>query len=88
MKKLLEQVLLEWNSNKNQRTKLQQAYFVLVVILATASGLITLLSIDLGRILINISAILSATFVINAVSWALLEALVDNKIDKNKKSKK
>ncbi|PID33401.1 hypothetical protein CR969_00920 [Candidatus Saccharibacteria bacterium] len=87
MKSLLKLSIIEWNSNKNQRTKLQQAYLIITFIVATAAGLLTLLSVDLGKTLVTVAAIFLAAFVVNAVSWALIDAFVIAKVNKLSRSK-
>ncbi len=87
MKSLLKLSIIEWNSNKNQRTKLQQAYLIVTFIVATAAGLLTLLSVDLGKTLVTVAAVFLAAFVVNAVSWALIDAFVIAKVNKLSRSK-
>ena len=81
MMSIIKQLLIDWNSEKNQRIKLQQAYLVLVVLLAIASGLVTLVNLSLGRTIIMSAAILALVYVVNSVSWLVLDMIVSKKID-------
>lgn len=76
MVNLLKQFLIEWNSGKNQRTKLQQAYFLIIILLAVAAGFLSLLNGDFGRLLMIIAAFVAAVYICNGVAWALLDAFV------------
>ena len=74
-------MLIDWNSEKNQRIKLQQAYLVIVVLMAIASGLVTLVSLSLGRAIIMSAAILALVYIVNSISWLVLDMIVSKKID-------
>ena len=78
---IIKQLLIVWNSEKNQRIKLQQAYLVLVVLMAIASGLVTLVNLSLGRTIIMSAAILALVYVVNSISWLVLDMIVSKKID-------
>ena len=81
MMSIIKQLLIDWNSEKNQRIKLQQAYLVIVVLMAIASGLVTLVNISLGRTIIMSAAILALVYVVNSISWLVLDMIVSKKID-------
>ena len=78
---IIKQLLIDWNSGKNQRIKLQQAYLVIVVLMAIASGLVTLVNISLGRTIIMSAAILALVYIVNSISWLVLDMIVSKKID-------
>ena len=78
---IIKQLLIDWSSEKNQRIKLQQAYLVLVVLMAIASGLVTLVNLSLGRTIIMSAAILALVYVVNSISWLVLDMIVSKKID-------
>ena len=80
MYQLLKDFLHQWNDNRNQRAKLQQAYFILVLALATLSGVISLINVDLSRTIVTIGAFIAAVYVANGVIWALLDAFVTPRI--------
>ena len=81
MMSIIKQLLIDWNSEKNQRIKLQQAYLVIVVLMAIASGLVTLVNISLGRSIIMFAAILALVYIVNSISWLVLDMIVSKKID-------
>ena len=81
MMSIIKQLLIDWNSEKNQRIKLQQAYLVLVVLMAIASGLVTLVSLSLGRAIIMSAAVLALVYIVNGISWLVLDMIVSKKID-------
>ena len=81
MMSIIKQLLIDWNSEKNQRIKLQQAYLVIVVLMAIASGLVTLVNISLGRTIIMSAAILALVYIVNSISWLVLDMIVSKKID-------
>ena len=81
MMSIIKQLLIDWNSEKNQRIKLQQAYLVIVVLMAIASGLVTLVNISLGRAIIMSAAILALVYIVNSISWLVLDMIVSRKID-------
>ena len=78
---IIKQLLIDWNSEKNQRIKLQQAYLVIVVLMAIASGLVTLVNLSLGRAIIMSAAILALVYIVNSISWLVLDMIVSKKID-------
>ena len=81
MMSIIKQLLIDWNSEKNQRIKLQQAYLVIVVLMAIASGLVTLVNLSLGRTIIMSAAIFALVYVVNSISWLVLDMIVSRKID-------
>ena len=81
MMSIIKQLLIDWNSEKNQRIKLQQAYLVIVVLMAIASGLVTLVSLSLGCAIIMSAAILALVYIVNSISWLVLDMIVSRKID-------
>ena len=81
MMSIIKQLLIDWNSEKNQRIKLQQAYLVLVVLMAIASGLVTLVNLSLGRAIIMSAAIFALVYIVNSISWLVLDMIVSKKID-------
>ena len=77
----IKQLLTAWNSEKNERLKMQKAYFALVMILAVVAGLTTLANVSLGQNLVIISAIFALVYVVNAISWVVLDMVIAKKID-------
>ncbi len=83
---LIKQTLIEWNGSSNQRLKLQKAYLLLVVVSVMVAGLVSLIDFKLGRTLLTGSFVLALVYAINAVTWALLDTLVSDKIRALKKT--
>ena len=73
---LFKQFLSDWNSGKNQRTKLQQAYFLIIILLAVTAGFLSLLNTDFGRALMLIATFIAIIYIFNGIAWALLDAFV------------
>ncbi len=84
MKEIFTNLLRDWNSQKSEREKLQQAYIATVFCTAVIAGLATLLNQTIGRFLLIISAGSGVVFIVNAVTWALLEAFIIHKVKKTK----
>lgn len=80
MKEVLLDILVKWNKEKGERVKLQNAYFTSVFALAIIAGLVTLISPSTGQTIIIIAAVFSAVYLINAVSWVILEGALINKL--------
>lgn len=78
---VLKHVLINWSAEKNQRIKLQQAYFTLVILLAVIAGLVTLLNAYAGMNLIITAAFLAAVYLTNAVCWTVIDLIVSKKIN-------
>lgn len=78
----IKQLLASWNNEKDQRLKMQRAYFVLAVFTAVIAGLTTLVNFELGRILTMLAGFLAVIFIANAIIWALIDAFVVQKIKK------
>ena len=78
---IIKQLLITWNAEKNQRLKMQRAYFILVILLAVASGLITLVNIAIGRSLIMVGALIALVYIVNGLSWMIFDMIVGKKVD-------
>lgn len=85
MIQLFKQFLTEWNSGKNQRIKLQQAYFLIIILLAVIAGFLSLLNGDFGRLLMIIAACIAVVYTCNGIAWALLDAFVAPNLPKHAK---
>ena len=83
---ILKQLLTTWNSEKNQRLKLQQAYFSIALTLAVIAGLLTLINVSLGGTILIIAALIAMTYVINGLAWLILDMIVSKKIDQASKA--
>lgn len=78
---LIIQLLTTWNAERNQRLKLQRAYFMVALLLAVTSGLVTLVHASIGRGLIMTAALFALVYLINAVSWTIFDMIIARKID-------
>ena len=78
---IIKQLLITWNAEKNQRLKMQRAYFILVILLAVASGLITLVNVAVGRSLIMVGALIALVYIVNGLSWMIFDMIVGKKVD-------
>lgn len=88
MIELFKQVLFYWNDEKNQRSKLQQAYFATIIVLALTAGLITLLSPIVGQHIMIVAAGFAGVYLVNAIAWTLLDGIVIRKIDTLKRTER
>lgn len=75
-------ILTLWNSEKNQRLKLQYAYLILAMLGLALAGLLTLFNISSAHLAASASGILFVTFLVNSVAWAVIEAFVTPKLPK------
>ena len=80
MVELFKNILFYWNDEKNQRSKLQQAYFAVVILLAVVAGVITLFSPAIGQHVMIVAAGFAAVYIVNAIAWTLLEGVIIRKI--------
>lgn len=72
----LKQSLSQWQSRTNERVKLQHTYLAVAIGLLLVAGIIGLVNHNLGQNILA-AAIVSATiFIINAVTWSLLQSAV------------
>ena len=81
MVSLIKQILATWSAEKNERLKMQQAYFTIVIILAVVSGLVTLINVSIGRSIVMIAAIFALVYLVNAVSWVIFEMVIAKKLE-------
>lgn len=72
--------LTEWLAATDDRTKLQHSFIVLAIVLFVLSGLFGLLNHFLGDILLQMAYVALATFLVNALVWALLQAFVFSRL--------
>jgi hypothetical protein len=75
--------LISWNKTKDDRTKLQQAYLIVVAISVVTGGLVGLLNVQYGQMFLRFAAGLLGLFVLNAFAWAVLHTFVLQKLPKN-----
>ena len=76
MYEFIKQSLGDWNRQRDQRRKLQQAYLTVVFIGLVLAGLLTLLNVPQSRLSAMIAAGFAVVYLVNSIAWALLEAFV------------
>ena len=79
----IRKTLQTWSQNTDERTKLQQAYLVAAVILVVLAGVIGLVNYNLGQQIILLALVAGSIFIINAVSWALLQSFILLHVDRD-----
>ena len=72
---------MRWSSMSSQRIQLQHFYLAAAVIGVISAGLVGLLNYNLGQRIVAFSLMSLAVYVINAIVWTLLNALVIEKLD-------
>lgn len=82
MLEFTKSILTLWNSEKNQRLKLQYAYIMLAIIGLAAAGLLTLFNASSAHLAASASGILFVTFLVNSIAWGIIEAFVTPKLPK------
>ena len=87
MLELLKQIFTVWNSEKNQRLKLQQAYLILAIIGLVAAGLSTLFSVSSVYLAASFSGILAVTFLVNGIAWGLIDTFITPRLPKASQTK-
>ena len=80
----MTQFLSDLNAEKNQRRKLQHTYIVLAILLTFVAGVVALADPSLSRCIVTIAGGVLVVFLINGVSWAVLEAFVAPRLPKPK----
>ena len=84
MYEFIKQSLGDWNRQRDQRRKLQQAYLTVVFIGLVLAGLLTLLNVPQSRLAAMIAAGFAVVYLVNGIAWALLEAFVAPNLPKPK----
>ena len=82
MLEFTKSILALWNSEKNQRLKLQYAYIMLAIIGLAVAGLLTLFNASSAHLAASASGILFVTFLVNSIAWGIIEAFVTPKLPK------
>jgi tellurite resistance protein TehA-like permease len=84
----LKNMITSWNTGTNERIKLQHAYLALAVILVIAAGVVGLINYSLGQNILAVAIASSIIFVINAVSWSLLQSALVARLPKRNAPRK
>lgn len=80
MYQAIKDMLVDWNATYSERAKLQHAYLLFSVAGIVLAGLVALLNYDASRAILRICFAGLGIFLVNAIGWALLFALVTNKL--------
>jgi hypothetical protein len=82
----LKASLTTWSAKTSDRVKLQHAYIIAAFILLVCAGIIGLLNYSLGQTILFAAIISAALFLINAITWSLLQSAVLSRISPRRSS--
>ena len=77
--------LRDWNKNTGERQKLQHVYAVAAVILLVVAGLFGLVNNTISDVLLQLTFVSAALFIINSVAWALLDSFLLQRLKTKRK---
>ena len=72
----LKQSLNTWNDTTTDREKLQHLYIAIALSLIVVAGVLGLLNQGLGQQVLAVAIAAAGIFLINSISWALLQSFV------------
>lgn len=72
----IRETLQKWNENYDNRAKLQSVYLAISISTLVIAGIVGLLNHDLGQNILLISLVAFVVFLVNSVTWALLQSFV------------
>ncbi len=81
----LQNAIIEWNRNTNERQKLQHAYLAIAVTVLLLAGLVSLIDSQSGQDLLNVSVFAAAIFIVNTLIWSLMDSIVVSKLSNRRK---
>jgi hypothetical protein len=84
----VKDMLTQWNATYNERSKLQHAYVVLILLGVVLAGLVGLLDYDASRTILRACFAGIGILVANAIIWALLSSMVLSRFPARKSSRK
>lgn len=76
--------LVRWNESTDNRLKLQHTYVVASVVLVVVAGILGLLNYTVGQYLLTAAIISIVLFLLNGVTWALLQSVVLDRLKTKK----
>jgi hypothetical protein len=76
----IKDMLFQWNTKYNERSKLQHAYIILIIVGIVLAGLVGLLNYDASRTILRVCFAGVGVVVANAIIWALLSSMVIGRI--------
>ena len=83
----LKSSLASWNNRTTEREKIQHLYIVLAAGLIVVAGIFGLANQSLGRQILTWALIAAGVFLVNAISWALLQSFVILRVEPTPKAK-
>ncbi len=82
-KPTIRETLQKWNENYDNGAKLQSVYLAISISTLIIAGIVGLLNHDLGQNTLLISLVAFVVFLVNSVTWALLQSFVLIPLSKN-----
>ena len=76
----IKDMLFQWNTKYNERSKLQHAYIILIVVGIVLAGLVGLLNYNASRTILRVCFAGVGVVVANAIIWALLSSMVIGRV--------
>ena len=76
----IKSLLINWNSTKNERQKLQHSYIAITVIVIFVAGVISLFNAKNGHRIVFIALFSFGAYLANAVVWNLIQSSISSKI--------
>jgi hypothetical protein len=73
--------LNNWNTNKNERQKLQHAYIILTILIILIAGIISLFNAKHGHSFVKAALFTTAAFTSNAIIWSLVQTSLITKLN-------
>jgi|GEM_PF-5609085 len=73
---MLKKLYKEWNTNSNQRQKLQWVLALVALSVLVAAGIISLVNQELGLSLLNVAYVAAIVWLVNFVVWAIFVATI------------
>jgi cell division protein FtsW (lipid II flippase) len=83
----IKSALNSWKASKTERQKLQHAYLVIAIIVVLVAGLVSLLNPDRGQQMTWIALIAITAFLVNAITWNLLQSALLSKLNSRPRRK-
>lgn len=83
----LKSFLVTWNATKSDRQKLQHAYLVATFVIVMAAGITSLLDAQLGHNVVRLALLAMVVFLVNAISWNLMQSSLLSKLPRPTKTK-
>ena len=73
---MLKKLYKEWNTNSNERQKLQWVLALVALSVLIAAGIISLVNQELGLSLLNVAYVAAIVWLVNFVVWAIFIATI------------